>query len=308
MRRRRIAIWASALLLLAGVGSGILLQVVDGLRSRATLTDVIYISSPKLLKKLSLGYDGFLADIYWTRVVQYYGGKHVIGRSDYKLLWPLLNITTQLDPHLIPAYEFGGTFLSSPPPNGAGNSEKAIELVQYGVRNNPDDWHLYYDLGYLYYDMKDYKGAADAFSRGSQVPNAHSFLKILAAQSAQHGGEASTAQMLWSSVLQTSHDKWIRNNAIWHLKALQADQDCADLERVLVIYHQRSGRYPSSWEELRQAGYLRGIPADPRGTEYQMDAQGHVFVSDPDSFPFIEKALPPGFVPSSIPHIPPPQE
>ena len=25
---------------------------------------------------MSLGYDGLLADIYWTRAVQYFGGKH----------------------------------------------------------------------------------------------------------------------------------------------------------------------------------------------------------------------------------------
>ena len=30
--------------------------------------------SPKAVKRLSLGYDGLLADIYWTRAVQYFGG------------------------------------------------------------------------------------------------------------------------------------------------------------------------------------------------------------------------------------------
>src|SRR5204863_422459 len=108
-------------------------------------------SSPKLLKRASLGYSGLLADIYWTRAVQYYGGKHQQAMR-YDLLWPLLNITTQLDPHLIPAYLFGGTFLSQKPPDGAGDAAKAIELVEFGIRNNPDDWHLYYDLGYIHYD------------------------------------------------------------------------------------------------------------------------------------------------------------
>ncbi len=32
--------------------------------------DVLNISSAQVLKKMSLGYDGLLADIYWTRVVQ----------------------------------------------------------------------------------------------------------------------------------------------------------------------------------------------------------------------------------------------
>src|SRR5437867_1927122 len=129
-----------------GAGSVLLLRRVDQLRTGATLEEVLYISSPKLLKRASLGYSGLLADIYWTRAVQYFGNKHHNRAMRYDLLWPLLNITTQLDPHLVPAYLFGGTFLSQQPPQGAGDPAKAIELVEYGIRNNPADWHLYYDL------------------------------------------------------------------------------------------------------------------------------------------------------------------
>ena len=304
MSRRRVVIVAAVLLIVAGGSSILLLRAVDQVRTRATLTDVMYISSPKILKRASLGYNGLLADIYWTRAVQYYGGKHHAGGGTYKLLWPLLNITTQLDPHLIPPYAFGSTFLSMQPPNGAGLPQRAIQLMEYGIRNNPDDWHLYYDLGYLYYDLKDYAGAAKAFEAGSKVPNAHPFLKVLAAQAAQHGGEEDTARMLWTSVLETSRDKYIRNNAIWHLRALKADRDCTQLEEIVQAYRQQTGHFPSSFEEMMRAGMLRGIPLDPRGNEYQLDPQGHVFVSDPDNFPFVQRALPPGYVPSSSPRIP----
>lgn len=304
MSRRRVVLIAAVLLIVAGGSSILLLRAVDQVRTRATLTDVMYISSPKILKRASLGYNGLLADIYWTRAVQYYGGKHHAGGGTYELLWPLLNITTQLDPHLIPPYAFGSTFLSMQPPNGAGLPQRAIQLMEYGIRNNPDDWHLYYDLGYLYYDLKDYAGAAKAFEAGSKVPNAHPFLKVLAAQAAQHGGEEDTARMLWTSVLETSRDKYIRNNAIWHLRALKADHDCTQLEEIVQAYRQRTGHFPSSFEEMVRAGMLRGIPLDPRGNEYQLDAQGHVFVSDPENFPFVQKALPPGYVPSSFPRIP----
>jgi hypothetical protein len=43
---------------------------------------------------------------------------------------------------------------------------------------------------------------------------------------------------------------------------------------------------------------------DPAGNEYQLDDKGNVFISDPDKFPFVEKGLPPGYVPSSFPKIP----
>src|SRR5205823_13300621 len=87
-----------------------------------------------------------------------------------------------------------------------------------------NDWHLYYDLGFIYYDLKDYRGAADAFQRGSRVPDAHPFLRILAARMAEHGGDVETARVLWSATYQTTQDRLIRANAAAHLRALQVDE------------------------------------------------------------------------------------
>ena len=71
-------------------------------------------ASPNAIKKLSLGYDSLLADIYWTRAVQYYGSRLTVHSRDFDLLWPLLDVTTTLDPKLIVAYRFGAIFLSEP--------------------------------------------------------------------------------------------------------------------------------------------------------------------------------------------------
>ncbi|HEV2718175.1 MAG TPA: hypothetical protein VGU64_23120, partial [Terriglobales bacterium] len=64
---REITIFFSMLLVACLAGSVLLLRGLDRLRSHATLEEVLYIPSPKMLKRLSLGYDGLLADIYWTR-------------------------------------------------------------------------------------------------------------------------------------------------------------------------------------------------------------------------------------------------
>lgn len=302
---RKVTLAASAIFLVCAMSSVLLLRELDRVRSGATLQEFLYISSPKLLKRLSLGYEGLLADVYWTRAVQYYGGLHHWGGGRYELLWPLLNITTQLDPHLIPAYEYGATFVSAKPPNGAGLPDRAIQLMDYGITHNPNDWHLYYDLAYIYYDLKDYRSASEVFERGSHVPNAHPFLKVLAAQMAQHGGELQTAQMLWSAVLATTHDKNIRENAIWHLRAIKVAQDVTALGKLVEIYRERYGHFPHSFREMETAGLLRSTPVDPVDNEYQLDAQGNVFIADPENFPFVEKGLPPGYVPRSVPRIPP---
>ncbi len=44
--------------------------------------DDVLLRSAKLVKAMSLEYAPLLADIYWTRAVQYYGNKHVRGQAN----------------------------------------------------------------------------------------------------------------------------------------------------------------------------------------------------------------------------------
>ena len=303
IRSRQITVIASTILLCSMASAALLIRSVDRARPAATLQQILYISSPKLLKRLSLGYEGLLADVYWTRAVQYFGGTYSRGGGTYKLLWPLLNITTQLDPHLIPAYQFGATFLVAKPPQGAGDPEKAAELVRYGIQNNPGDWHLYYDLAFIYYDEKQYRNAAQAFLDGSQMPDAHPFLKIMAAQMAQHGGDLNTARMMWSATLQTSHDALIRANAAAHLRAIQVDEEVTALEQLVEKYRDKTGDYPARFSDMVSAGLIRGIPLDPFGHPYSLESGGRVVVSVPDDLPFLDRGVPSGYVPHAAPKL-----
>ena len=294
--RTRVTLAAGTLLIACLTASMFLLQRVDEARPAATLKEVLYIPSPTVLKRLSLGYEGLLADIYWTRAVQYFGIRHYAAAQHYDLLAPLLEITTQLDPHLLPAYEFGSTFLAPKPPNGAGVPQRAVALAEFGIRNNPNEWKLYYDLAFIYYtELKDYGKAADALARGSQTPNAHPFMKLLAAQMAEHAGELETARMLWEPYLD-SKDKDIRANAVAHLRAIRVEEDVTALEKAVSQYQRQTGRLPSSFGELANARVLPGIPVDPLGVPYALTPDGHVVVQDPDDLPFVEKGLPPGYV------------
>ena len=299
---RRITLVASALLIFCLAFSIVFLRQIDAMRAGATLEEVLFISSPKALKRMSLGYEGLLADVYWTRAVQYFGSRHHAGAKNYDLLAPLLEITTGLDPHLLVAYDYGSNFLAPKPPNGAGKPDHAIQLVENGIRDNPDEWKLYYELGFIYYmDLKDYSGAADAFARGAKIPHTHPFLKVLAAQMAQHAGERETARMMWSATYQTATEGSIKANAAAHLRALQVDEDVTKLEALVASYKEKSGRLPTSFSEMQIAGMLRGTPVDPLGHPYKLTTDGRVEVRVPDDLPFIEKGTPPGYVPPDAP-------
>jgi tetratricopeptide (TPR) repeat protein len=297
--RNKTSIIAAVCLVLSLAGTSFVLHRADQLRPQATPDEVLFISSPKVIERASLGYNGLMACIYWTRAVQYFGTRHHYFATSYNLLAPLLEITTHLDPHLMVAYEFGGSFLAPPPPYGAGEPQRAKELLEYGIQNNPDNWKLYYDLGFVYYmNLRDYAKSAQTFQRGSQVPHAHPFLKVMAAQMAQHAGEYQTARMLWSATYETAPDEQIKENAVEHLRALRVDDDVQHLQEAVTRFGERTGRLPTSLSELALAEGLTGTSADPEGHPYKLTSQGQIEVRDPDDFPFITKGLPPGYKPS----------
>ncbi|HMJ22340.1 MAG TPA: hypothetical protein VK513_10545 [Terriglobales bacterium] len=299
---RQVTVVVSLLLVGCVATSVLLLRRLDQLRTGATLEEVLYISSPKALKKMSLGYDGLLADIYWTRAVQYFGSKHHEGAQDFALLAPLLEITTTLDPHLLVAYEYGSNFLAPPPPSGGGMPERAIDLEEFGIRHNPNEWRLYYNEGFIrYMELKDYAGAAAVFARGARVPNAHPFLAILAGNMAEHAGDQQMARMMWSTTYQSSKDNNVRANAAAHLRALQVEDAVTELEALAARYRQQTGRFPASFSELQAAGLLPGTPIDPLGHSYKLMPGGRVEVRVPDDLPFIRKGTPAGYVPPASP-------
>jgi hypothetical protein len=176
--------------------------------------------------------------------------------------------------------------------------ERAIQLMEFGIRDNPDEWRLYYDLGFIYYtELKDYGRAADAFARGSRVPNAHPWLKLMAALMAEHAGDLQTARLMWTTTYQTTRDRNVRANAAAHLRALQVDEDVAALEALVSQYREKTGHLPQTFSDLESAGLLHGTPVDPLGHSYKLMPDGRIEVRVPDDFPFIRKGMPLGYVP-----------
>jgi len=300
---RRVNLVAVAVLSLSMAGALAALHAIDHMRRGSVAQDALYLRSSKVLRRLSLGYTGLLADIYWTRSVQYFGEQHQSGTGDFRLLAPLLEVTTELDPRLLPAYQFGANFLAPKPPSGAGLPGAALSLMKYGVEHNPDQWRLYYNLGFLYYtEFKDYAKAAEAFAQGAKLPVTNEFMPILAARMAQHAGEFDTARMLWFTTYQSTKEARIRQNAVEHLLALQVDEDVTRLEKVVEKYREQNGRLPTSMGDLERAGFIHGTPADPKGRPYKLMPDGRVEVQNPQSIYFITKGLPPGASPPQPPH------
>lgn len=273
-RLTRSACWG---LLLAGVLG--LIPVQRGIDRRlgasGPVADVLYIPSISILRHLALGQEGLLADIYWTRVVQYFGRQRLSHASQFELLGRLLRITTDLDPRLLIAYRFGAIFLSEKPPRGAGRPEEALQLLRRGIVANPEYWRLWEDVGFIYYwDLKDYPRAARALQVGSERPGGMTWMKAMAATVAAKGGETRTSRLLWSEIYRNADNEQIRKSALEHLAALDAQERIEQIDGLLAQYRDREGREALSLHDLVAAGYLLAVPKDSSGVPYVLSPSG----------------------------------
>jgi hypothetical protein len=272
------ALFVLPLVALLVIGS-IALQVV---RDRKFGTDrpaeqVLYVQSPEVVKRLALSYQAVAADIYWIRALQAFGGgrlhQGVQREVRFKLLYPLLDMATALDPYFNIAYRFGAIFLSEPPPGGPGQADQAIALLKKGLEVQPNKWQYMQDAGFVeYWSRHDYKAAADWFERGSRLPGAAWFLKPLAATTLAQGGQRAASRLLFQAIAESGEHEWMRKDAQRRLRQLDALDAIERLQAIVDAYTARGGTAPYSWPQLVNAGLLRGVPIDAEGVNFDLGA------------------------------------
>lgn len=241
---------------------------------------VLYVRSGEAVRRMSLSFAPLVADLYWIRAVQYYGGVRLERTSGkrYDLLYPLLDITTTLDPDFTIAYRFGSIFLAENYPGGAGRPDLAVKLLQKGFRADPTRWRYLQDIGFVYYWwVGDYQEAARWFDKAADVPGAPWWLRSLAAVTKAQGGDRRGSRQLWQSLRDTADNEWLRSNATFRLEQLDALDVIDRLTAIVSAYKTRTGELPASWDTLVRAGLLRARPVDPAGSPYVLDpATGRV--------------------------------
>jgi hypothetical protein len=283
------------------LAAAIALQVVrDRAHPRNVAEEsVLYVQSGEVMKRLALSYDPLLADVYWIRAIQHYGGTRRTASDDkrYHLLYPLLSITVALDPLFTIAYRFGAIFLSEPWPGGPGRTDQAIALLKKGLEVRPHYWRFMQDIGFVHYWWEhDYRAAAEWFERGADVPGAPWWMRSLAATTLAQGGDRQASRTLWQALAQVPDNEWLQRDARRRLQQLDALDLVDEVQAVVRDHASRTGRTPASWEELIRARALRRVPSDPTGTPLELDpSTGDVRVSP---------ASPLQPLPSEPPHAP----
>lgn len=237
-------------------------------------TPMLWLQDADTMRKLTLGFDNVIADIYWIRAIVYFGRQRLSERADknYDLLYPYLEFVTALDPRFTTAYRFGAIFLSEAPPGGPGRPDLAIDLLKRGAAFSPERWEYLHDIAFVHHwTYRDYLEAAQWTQKAAEVPGAPVWLKSSAATLLQLGRDRENARQLWVQMLEMAQEDWIRRTAQLRIAQLDALEAIEDLNQIVWRYKARSGRMPSDWPELVRARVLRGIPEDPAGVPFVLD-------------------------------------
>jgi tetratricopeptide (TPR) repeat protein len=279
--------WATLVVLFAAIVGLQMVQAAQPLTAPGGVsTNLLYIRSSQILRRTTLSFHALIADIYWIRAVQHYGGTKLSNapNKQYDLLYPLLDLTTSLDPYFDVVYKFGAVFLAEPYPSGAGRSDQAIALLQKGLRVRPDKWELAQEIGFVYYWwLADYRNAAAWFNRAADMPNSPDWLRPLAAVTLAQGGNRASSRTLWTEIARNADADWLRDQAAFRLSQLDALDGIDFMERIVQQYRVRTGVPPGSWNDMMRAGLLRGIPRDPTGIPFQLDPATGKVTLDPGS-------------------------
>lgn len=263
-------------------GAALLVRWTDTLRPPVdpnAIDESLYLND-KTARRISLGFNGLAADWYWMRSLQYVGKKIYNYQGDIrlddlsvlnlKLLVPLLETATTLDPEFIEPYEYAAVILP------AFDVQEAIRLTQKGIDANPNAWRLYHHLGYIYWRQGEYQLASETYARGAQVPGAPAWMEAMRAKLISEGGSRTTAREIYTRMYEQSTDVQVKEMAGKHLMRLDALDQQDGFRKLFAAYKTRTGKCPESWRELGQIFRAAEIPMDQSGAP--LDPSGAAYI------------------------------
>lgn len=238
-------------------------------------------------KDFSLGLNGLIADWYWMQSLQYLGGKfakkpdakiNVNDLSEFnpKLLYPLLDNAASFDPQFLGVYEYGAVVLPAIDPN------QAIKIVEKGIENNPNEWRLYNQLGYIYWKNEEYEKAAKAYERAASIEGASPLMKAMSAKMKSDGGSRETARVIYTQMFEEAQDSKTKQTAELFVMRLDALDQIDSINSVLQNFKQKNERCVNDLREILPVLVNTKLP---NRNEFNLDKDKNL--ADPSGAPFV---------------------
>jgi hypothetical protein len=246
------------------------------------ITKSLYINS-STLKRLSLGYEELIADIYWIRALQYFSNTKSINMVPSEL-YKYFDMITDLDPKFVNAYRYGGTFLAEPPDLGLGEIELGVKLLDKGRLNNPENFRLVLDEAFIYYIYtNNFKRASELFEEASEKESLSEMrkasLKGMAALALSKTGNLELSKKIWTYIYKTSSIEGRKEHALSNLKEIETMEHENRLTGALRSYYDDKKSLPNKIEGLVDSGYIKNVPEDPFGGKFLIQFDSKKVVS-----------------------------
>jgi hypothetical protein len=156
-----------------------------------------YKANSSLLRALSLGHPALVADLTMARAQVYFGAELEV-HGPARLLERTLETAVALDPSVRERYLRGAAMLVySGPMVSADGVQAADRLLQRGARAFPEDWEIWFQLGFnRLYELPALAAGDEAWRRDGQaalaraarLPDAPPWLGALARQAVAREG------------------------------------------------------------------------------------------------------------------------
>jgi tetratricopeptide (TPR) repeat protein len=154
----------------------------------------------------------------------------------------------------------------------------AIELLEKGIAENPTEWRLYQDIGFIHWQAGDYQKASEYYERGGEIEGAAWWMRDLGGVMKIKGGSREVARKIYSQYLE-SEDENIRNQATLRLRQLNMLDELDAINSLLILYREQTGSCPSSLRVLAPRLQSMGFtlndgrePIDPHEFPYVLDS------------------------------------
>ncbi len=218
--------------------------------------DSLYLPSGENIHLLSVGYDMFMADFLWLRSIQAFGGHWETDRN-YRPLFHLFDVITDLDAHFIEAYTFGNLVIG----DEGGNQELGLKLINKGILKNPRKYKLPYWAGYVaYWTMNNPVLAKYYYGRAVKCPDAPGFVRRLLAYMELKSGRYRVAFEKYLRDLLDALDKKdsvVEGIARSRIFDVVNEWQMFNLRQAVDNYVKMTGRAPKNIHDLEPSGALK---------------------------------------------------
>jgi hypothetical protein len=152
------------------------------------------------------------------------------------------------------------------------NVGPAVEILERGVRERPDDWRIAFVLGYLQaFELGELRQAAENLSRAARATGSPRYLGLLATRLEVEGGELDAAETMAQTMVAEASEEQTRKDWEARLLDIQMERGIRRIEAAARAFEQRTGRKPQSVRELVRGGELSAVPEEPHGKDYVIE-------------------------------------